>query len=539
MRTFIHKNRVPLLLMGFMLMAWSLGLISMSHLSGWAALGLFGTVSFNTIPANLRVPLFYAEMDNTQASYFSQNQRTLLIGQRLATGSALNNTAIIVSTTDQAKAFFGRGSMLARMHYQYRLTDLVGEVWCIALADNAAGVAATSTVTLTGPSTQAGTIALYIAGQLVSVPVANGDTAAIIATSMAAAINANVDLPVTAAAVAAVVTLTCRWKGLSGNDIQVADSYRGAPGGEILPAGVTIAYAAGVAGTTNPVLDPAIVAMGDDEYDYVLHPYNDSTSMDRLATEYNESAGRWSYARQVYGHVYCALRGTLSALVTAGNLRNDQHATLAAIDVDTQAPVWEYVASYGARNAVFLNVDPARPTQSGALDGIMPPRAGKRFLLSERQSLLNAGIATSYVNAGVVRIERAITTYQKNTQNQPDTSYLDSETLHTSAYVIRYLRQRITSKYGRMKLANDGTRFGAGAAIVTPSVIRGELIAAYSDLELLGIVENSALFAKYLIVERNAINPNRLDVLLPPDYVNQLRIFALLNQFRLQYAATA
>jgi len=39
-------------------------------------------------------------------------------------------------------------------------------------------------------------------------------------------------------------------------------------------------------------------------------------------------------------------------------------------------------------------------------------------------------------------------------------------------------------------------------------------------------------------VERDSGNPNRINVLLPPDLVNQLRIFALLNQFRLQYPAT-
>ncbi|MDE2440503.1 MAG: phage tail protein, partial [Betaproteobacteria bacterium] len=89
------------------------------------------------------------------------------------------------------------------------------------------------------------------------------------------------------------------------------------------------------------------------------------------------------------------------------------------------------------------------------------------------------------------------------------------------------------------KLANDGTRFGAGQAIVTPSVIRGELMAEYSDMEELGLVENRTLFAKYLIVERDSSNPNRINVLLPPDLVNQLRIFALLNQFRLQYGANA
>ncbi|WP_442913163.1 HK97 family phage prohead protease [Kosakonia sp. SOY2] len=49
------------------------------------------------------------------------------------------------------------------------------------------------------------------------------------------------------------------------------------------------------------------------------------------------------------------------------------------------------------------------------------------------------------------------------------------------------------------------------------------------------IVENYDLFKKYLIVERDANNPNRLNTLFPPDYINQLRVFAVVNQFRLQY----
>ena len=104
-----------------------------------------------------------------------------------------------------------------------------------------------------------------------------------------------------------------------------------------------------------------------------------------------------------------------------------------------------------------------------------------------------------------------------------------------SAYVLRRLKSIITSKYPRHSLANDGTRFAAGAAIVTPAVIRGELIAEYTKMEFEGYVENSALFAANLIVERPANDPNRLDVLFPPDYINQLRVFAVLNQFRLQY----
>lgn len=84
-------------------------------------------------------------------------------------------------------------------------------------------------------------------------------------------------------------------------------------------------------------------------------------------------------------------------------------------------------------------------------------------------------------------------------------------------------------------MANDGTTFGEGQAVVTPAIIRAELIAAYSILESMGLVENMELFKANLIVERNATDPNRVDVLFPPDLVNQLRVFAMLVQFRLQY----
>ena len=50
-----------------------------------------------------------------------------------------------------------------------------------------------------------------------------------------------------------------------------------------------------------------------------------------------------------------------------------------------------------------------------------------------------------------------------------------------------------------------------------------------------GLVENLAAFKAHLIVERDPNNPNRVNVLYPPDLINQLRIFAVLAQFRLQY----
>jgi phage tail sheath gpL-like len=54
-----------------------------------------------------------------------------------------------------------------------------------------------------------------------------------------------------------------------------------------------------------------------------------------------------------------------------------------------------------------------------------------------------------------------------------------------------------------------------------------------------GLVENIEAFKEHLIVERNPNDPNRVDVLYTPDLVNQLRIFAVNAQFRLQYPQAA
>jgi phage tail sheath gpL-like len=189
---------------------------------------------------------------------------------------------------------------------------------------------------------------------------------------------------------------------------------------------------------------------------------------------------------------------------------------------------------------VALRGDPARPLQTLPLNGITFAPAGKRFIVADRQALLYSGIATCSAYAdGVARIERCITTYQKDGYGQADPSWLDVQTPATLQLIVRTLRNAILTKFPRCKLADNGTRFGPGQAIVTPNIIRAELVAQYAEMEYLGLVENTPAFAAALIVERNATDPNRVDVLFPPDLVNQLRVFAMLVQFRLQYPAPA
>lgn len=490
-------------------------------------------VQFDTIDPGWRPPLFYVEVGVTGT--FSQSRRSLIVGQSLAGGAAYADTPVMVSSPEQARAWFGAGSMLAAMMETYRRNDPAGEVWCLPVLDDGDGVAATGTLTVTGPASGAGTIALYIAGRRVRLGVAAGDAATAIAAALAGVINADTALPVTAAAEAAVVTLTARHKGLLGNDIDLRLNYLGAAGGEQLPAGVGIAIVAMANGATNPDLADALAALGDAEFDFVACPYTDTANLDLVKETWDGATGRWSWLKQIYGHVFSARRGTVGGLGTFGNGRNDPHVSVMGYD-KSPSPPWAWAAAFCARSAVALFAHPARPLQTLPLTGILAPAEADRFTLQERNTLLYDGIATWFAQRdGTVTIERAITTYQFNAFGQADNAWLDVQTPATIWNVLRRLRFFVTTKYARHMLVDDGTRIGFGQPAVSPSDIRRDLIAEYEKMVKEGLVENVDAFAENLIVERDANDPTRVNLLYKPDLVNQLFIFAVHADFQLQY----
>ena len=347
--------------------------------------------------------------------------------------------------------------------------------------------------------------------------------------------------PEQATGTSGTITYTAKNAGSIGNDIVRTWNWRGIAGGEMFPPGITVT-GEGTAGLTAnliggagvPSMHTIVEAMGDDEYDFIGLPYTDPATLDAMQEEMNDVTGRWAWSRQIYGHVFTAKMGTPQELHDFGVTRNDPHATVMGF-APSPTVSWRHAAALTAQAASSLRIDPARPLQTLALVGVQPPQRGSRFKLADNNTLLYSGIATEMESGGAVAISRCITTYRVNVWNQPDPSWLDVQTPATLAYIIRFLRQRILQKFGRHKLANDGTPFGFGQAIVTPNIIRAELIAAYSELMTMAIVENMDAFKAYLIVERDQNDPNRVNVLLPPDLINQLRIFAMLVEFRLQY----
>ena len=202
-------------------------------------------------------------------------------------------------------------------------------------------------------------------------------------------------------------------------------------------------------------------------------------------------------------------------------------------------PAFVWAASIAGVAAASLAIDPARQLQTLPLPGIIGPAQGKGFIFTEQNLLLHDGISTFDVGTdGTVSIQRQITTYQKNAGGVLDASYLDVTTIANLSYLRYTTRAFIVSNFPRYKLADDGTPIASGQAIVTPTVIAAGLVSLASDWVDDGLIQDLASFKTSLVVQRNADDPNRVDVLSNPNLVGNLIIFAEQIQFLLGTATT-
>lgn len=470
--------------------------------------------AFDQIAPDQRVPGSQAEFSNVRAlqGLPAAQYKVLLIGQCI--GAASIAAPVRVTQKDQGATIAGRGSILAAMVAAAIGAGTSVELWAMPIADNAAGVAATGTITLAGTATQAGTLPVMIGGRRVQVGVAAGATATTVATALAAAINAQPDLPVTAAVAGAVVTLTFRHKGTAGNDLDVRTVYYD---GEAVPAGLTTAIVGMGNGATNPDLTALLAALGDEQYQAIALGLNDAANLSAIDADLTS---RWGPVRQIEGRAYAGFSGTFSTCSSFGATRNGIHVTLIGGYRVPSAP-WVVAAAFTAIAATSLQADPARPMTDLVVPGILPPRIEHRFTQTERNLLLRDGISTFRVDAGGnVMIERLITTYQVNSAGFDDVSYLDITTPATLGYYRFSWRARMAQKFPRAKLTAD-----------TIDAVRAETIAIAREWEEAGLMEDADQFIAGLVVERDSSNRTQLNLRLTPDVVNGLLQLAARFEF--------
>lgn len=461
-------------------------------------------ISFSSIPSSIRKPGKYFEFNNSLAvrTLPSNLQRVLIVAQMLAAGTAAADAIVQVFDAESAAVLFGRGSQAHRMVKAAIRANPYLQLFVMPIADHAAGVAATATVTITGPAAAAGSVTVNVAGVELVVPVANADTATAIGTAIATAINNSVDLGLTAADAVGVVTLTARNKGLVGNNVKVS-AVAAATG----VAAVATAFAGGL---NNPDLAAPLAGAQQGGHEILCVPYQLTADLTALRTHLNFVSGPMEQRRAI--GVY-ALTSTLSTATTLAATLNSERLTGGVLP-GTMTPAEEVAAAYAS--IVAFEEDPAQPLNTLELTGVAPPPIASRLTRTEQESCFNNGVTPFEVGPGeTVQIARAITTYTVNAQAVNDISWLDLTTIRIFDYMAKAFRERVAQRFPRSKKSAK-----------TKDRVRSELLDVLIKAEELEIVENVEANKAGLIVEDDSQDPTRLNAKIPVDVVNGLHVFA-------------
>lgn len=491
-------------------------------------------VAFNKIPSNNLVPGAYAEFDKSAALQGTpaKPRQVLIMGIVPESSTGAKNEPKAITSGAEVLEEWGPSQLATLAEAFTRIKrDLPIDV--IAVEEPSGGVAAVASLELSGTATEDATLNVYVNGIRLQVAVSEDDSATDIQAAVVTAINDAADgtykwlMPLSAADNAGTLEVTADEKGEHGNDMTF--SVASGPQDK-LPAGITVDTEEDFTGGSGaPDLTDGIAAWADTQYDTVVTGETSDTELSRLEAE---MADRWDPMVAKDGLIFGAIRGTHGDHTTYAGDRNSQFSSILGTG-ESPTPPWVWAAQAAARDAEIMFTP--RPRFGRTLPDCEPPARGKRFDRAERQTLLEEGISTYRVGAsGTPLIERLLTTYTEDeATGTPDPVYRNVSTMRNLAYLRWSWNLRLEMKYPDYNVADDGTQFDPGMKVVTPSVIRGDALAWFREMESAGRVEDFDSFKEALVVDRNASDVNRVDVLNPPDLINELVTIATRFAFRL------
>lgn len=380
-----------------------------------------------------------AAVDNVQFASGAQNvpRKVLVIGTYDAAKTGItDDTPQLLTSPEDAGARYGFGSMLHRLVLGAYAGSNGVETWAIPQAEAGGAVAAAGEVLFGGPSTAAGTVYLYIGGDVVSASFPAASTPAAVCSALVAAVNALPNLPVIAAinATPEQMDLTSKSKGPFGNDITIEFNLGF---NEELPAGITALVTDMTGGAGVPAIADALdgTGTGDDQnaefFTDVTHGYGtDSTTLDALST-YNGEGNQFlgNYDKLVSRPFRCLIgsvldqAGGLATLVALGDAR-PLDRTNGIICVPGSATHPAEIGAIAIGVMARVNSDRAAQSYIGqVLAGVRPGAVGVDRWTSDydnRDLAVKSGISPTVVRNSAVEMQNVLTFYH------PDNVPVDS-----------------------------------------------------------------------------------------------------------------
>jgi phage tail sheath gpL-like len=462
------------------------------------------------VPENNGLPGTFQVIDVTSggSGLVALVRRGMLVGMMSAVGTATALLPVQVFDETSADTLFGAGSELALMcRASMAVAKKYGrqpQLWAQPIANS--GTAATYTMTFAGTATAAGDFVFRIAGRTIRVPIAVGDLAAAVAANALAAIKPLYPiLPVSAAAPAAVLTLTARSGGVNGNDIKV-------PLIDANVAGITCTAAAGVSGATAYDCTAALDVLSDKTYHGVAFANHDANTITDaktwLATQALPGTKQWSVA-------YFAETGTLATAQGLATPANEMDVVVTSVEGGLNLP-----GEYAAAMLCFVEGSEYKRHFDDVELPLFPIPAASVPTATEKQSAIDYGVTPLTNNAAgdAVKIVRLVTTKTTDASSNPFNRVADIHVVRTMYEVC----WQVDARWSRT-VRNPDNPLPANEA--TAATVRSITLDVLYKMQDDGGLQNVKAHEGELIVEHDLVNLGRFNVAIPasvPPALHQL-----------------
>lgn len=404
------------------------------------------------------------------------NRKIVIVGTYDNSKTIVDDTLAQIFSPEDAASKYGFGSMLHRLAIWADKGAKGVETWVVPQAEAGGAVAASGDITFVASGIQAGTMYLYISGELVNFTVADADTAADIATKCVAAINANDDINVTAAVNGGVpeqVDVTSKTLGTYGNDVSISFNEIN---GQEFPTGLTSATVTPMAsGAGLPDIQDALDGLGvgdaqNENYftDFIFGYGQDATTLN-LISAYNGTGNIFegNYAKEVMrpfrtltGDVVAGSSG-LSALIALGDGRKlDRTSGIIAVPDSPNHP--SEIAAQAMGIQTRLNNTLAEENAGGqVLADVIPGAKDQRWSddYDNRDLAVNAGISPTKIVSGAVTIQNLVTFYHPDNVPSGNNGYRNQRNISLLQNISNSVRENFDQeKWKGISIVSDVTR---------------------------------------------------------------------------------
>ncbi len=354
------------------------------------------------------------------------------------------------------------------------------ETWFVPVAENGAGVKATCTLTLTVTTALAGTLYLYIAGDQVRVNVTAGITDANLALAIVAAVTADTSLPVTAAAVAEVVTFTSKQACASALEIIVTTGPALERQNEDIPGGVSmvITSMADGAGVSDYATALANLGEGDaanEDYftDCVQGNGVDTTTLDVILAyvgigDQNLGTYKNTAARPMIWYLgdNAASAAGLAALIVISDARLTDRAHGLLPAPGSPVPPNELAAQYCGICARRKQELSSGGFGGQPMNGVIPGIRSERWTVDydERNTAVAAGLGTTHVVDGVVQVSDSVTFYRPASIPVDSNAYAEISNVGKIQNITNSLKTFFQLNYSSFTVVADVAKVVGAAA---------------------------------------------------------------------------